>query len=387
MGDPGPVIGAFGLRLPQEIKFGVGAVEAVPERVAGLGKRALIVTGGSPQRVASVLDGITAATTATAAVRITTEPTVEDARRAAAVGAELGADVVVAVGGGSVLDLGKAAAMLLGNGGDPLDYLEGVGRGKPITRPALPLIAIPTTAGTGSEVTANAVLSAPDARVKASLRSPLMLPRLAVVDPALTLACPPAVTTAAGMDALTQCLEPYVSPMATPVTDGWARTGLLSAGRGLRAAYASGDDLAARTEMAMTSLMGGLALANAKLGAVHGFAAALGGMADVPHGTVCAALLAPVCRANLAQAGPDLQQRYTDVACWLTADSTASAGDGLRWIEETTAALDVPRLGEYGLSAADTADVVAKAAAASSMRGNPVVLGPQALAEIYLAAC
>ena len=191
------------------------------------------------------------------------------------------------------------------------------------------MIALPTTAGTGAEVTANAVLASPRDGVKASLRSPLMIPALAIVDPELALGCPRPVTASAGMDALTQCLEPYVSNRANPVTDGWARTGLLAAGRGLRRAYEDGADLAARTDLALCSLMGGLALANAKLGAVHGFASAVGGMSDAPHGAICAALLAPVCRANLAAAAsPDCCSRYSDAAAWLTGDATAHGGGG-----------------------------------------------------------
>lgn len=376
----------FALQLPQRIIFGAGTADSVPEAAAGYGGRILIVTGANPDRLSAVLDALTASASESVVVRVAAEPTLADARNAAEAGRGIAAEVVVAIGGGSVIDLGKAAAMLLGNGGDPLDYLEVIGRAAPITQPSLPFVAVPTTAGTGSEVTANAVLSSPQDRVKASLRSPFMLPRLAVVDPALTVACPPPVTASSGMDALTQCLEPYVSHRANPVTDGWARIGLLSAGRGLRTAYRAGNDLDARTDMALASVMGGLALANAKLGAVHGFAAALGGMADVPHGAICAALLGPVCRANLAVAPQPVAHRYTDIARWVTGDPEATARDGLRWIDETAHLLAIPRLADYGLTSADTAEVVAKAAAASSMQGNPVALGPEALAEIYLAA-
>jgi alcohol dehydrogenase class IV len=386
LGDAGLVSTSFALQFPGRIVFGTGAADGVPAAAAGFGTRMLIVTGANPARVAPVLDGLVEEASATAVIAGAAEPTLADARAAVEAGRSIGAEVVVAIGGGSVIDLGKAAAMLLGNGGDPLDYLEVIGRAAPITRPSLPLVAVPTTAGTGSEVTANAVLSSPDDRVKASLRSPHMLPRLAVVDPDLTLACPPSVTASAGMDALTQCLEPYVSRQANPVTDGWARIGLMGAGRGLRNAYRNGDDLAARTDMAMASVMGGLALANAKLGAVHGFAAALGGMAEVPHGAVCAALLGPVCRANMTRASTTVALRYTDAARWLTGDEDAAASDGLRWIEDTARQLAIPGLAEYGLTAADTAEVVAKAAAASSMQGNPVALDAEALAEIYLAA-
>ncbi len=376
----------FALRLPPRLSFGPGAAAALADEAAALGRRTLVVTGSDPRRVSEHIDALDAAGDALAVVRVTGEPTMDDARRAAETGRSIAADVVVAVGGGSVIDLGKAAAMLLGNGGDPLDYIEVIGRGRPIAAPSVPLIAVPTTAGTGAEVTANAVLSSRDHGVKASLRSSSMIPHLAIVDPVLTVDCPAPVTAASGMDAMTQCLEPFVSNRANPVTDGWCRTGLMSAGRGLRRAYADGSDLQARSAMALASTLGGLALANAKLGAVHGFAAVLGGMTAAPHGAICAAMLAPVCRANLARADPALVGRFEDIAAWLTGDRQATAADGLDWIEETRAQLRIPRLSDFGLSVDDTDEVVMKAARASSMQGNPVHLDAEDLAEVFRAA-
>ena len=264
--------------------------------LAGLGSRVLVCTGANPARHASLLAGLGMPA---AVFAVAGEPTAELARSGVAAAREHGANVVAAIGGGSVIDLGKAVAMLLANGGDPLDYLEVVGAGRQITRHAAPCVAAPTTAGTGAEVTANAVLAVPEHRLKASLRSPLMIPRVALVDPQLTASCPPPVTAASGLDALTQCLEPFVSVRATPLTDGLAREGLRRAAAGLRAAHADGGDLAARMDMAMCALLGGMALANAKLGAVHGLAGVIGGTADVPHGMACAALLAPVIEANV----------------------------------------------------------------------------------------
>jgi alcohol dehydrogenase class IV len=314
------------------------------------------------------------------------EPTIEDARRAAGTARDIDADVVVAVGGGSAIDLAKATAVLVANGGDPLDYIEVVGRGVPIAQAPLPLIAVPTTSGTGAEVTANAVLAVPEHGVKASLRHPRMVPRHAIVDPQLTVACPPAVTAAAGMDALTQCLEPYVSRKANPATDGWARTGVRAAASGLRRAHADGSDLEARTLMSLSSLMGGLALANAKLGAVHGFAGVVGGMTTAPHGAICAALLPHVCRANLAHADEALTGRFDDLARWLTDDPDARAPDGIAWIEKTCAALGIAGLATFGLSDQDSDAVVAGAARASSMAGNPVTLTADELAANFHAA-
>ena len=370
------------------IIVGAGRATELPGVVAGLGSRVLVCTGASPARHDRLLGGLRSPA---AIFPVTGEPTVELARAGIAAAREHGADVVAAIGGGSVIDTGKAVAMLLGNGGDPLDYLEVVGSGRPITQPAAPCVAVPTTAGTGAEVTANAVLASPIHRVKASLRSPLMIPRVALVDPQLTLSCPPPVTAASGLDALTQCLEPFVSVRANPLTDGLAREGLRRAAAGLRAAYADGTDLAARSDMAICSLLGGIALANAKLGAVHGLAGVIGGTADVPHGMACAALLAPVMQANVRALrsqtpGRPALARYAEAARLLTGNPSASIDDGLAWIRETVTLLGVPRLASCGLRPQDADDIAAKAARSSSMQGNPVSLPHADLVAILLQA-
>jgi alcohol dehydrogenase class IV len=370
------------------IVVGCGRAAELPGIVAGLGTRVLVCTGASPSRHDQLLAGLRRPT---AIFLVTGEPTVELARAGTAAAREHGADVVAAIGGGSVIDTAKAIAMLLGNGGDPLDYLEVVGSGRPITRPAAPCVAVPTTAGTGAEVTANAVLGSPGHGIKASLRSPLMIPQVAVIDSELTASCPPRVTAASGLDALTQCLEPFVSVRANPLTDGLAREGLRRAAAGLRAAYADGGDLAARADMAICSLLGGIALANAKLGAVHGLAGVIGGTAHVPHGLACAALLAPVTEANVralrsAQPGHPALDRYAEAARVITGNPSASIADGLAWIRETVTLLGVPRLAAFGISPQDTDDIAAKAARSSSMQGNPVPLNHSALLAILLHA-
>jgi len=377
----------FDFAIAGRIMAGPGRAADLPGVLAGLGSRALVCTGANPGRHAGLLNdlGLPVAVVAVAA-----EPTVELARTAVAAAREHGADVIAAIGGGSVIDTGKAVAMLAANGGDPLDYLEVVGSGQAITRPSVACVAVPTTAGTGAEVTANAVLAVPSHRVKASLRSPLMLPTVALVDPLLTVSCPPPVTAASGLDALTQCLEPFVSVQANPLTDGLAREGLRCAGAGLRAAYADGADLAARADMAMCSLLGGIALANAKLGAVHGLAGVIGGMADVPHGMACAALLAPVIEANVRAlrsggAGPPavgVLDRYTEAARLLSGHPSASIEDGLAWIRETVALLLVPGLAAFGLGPQHAGDIAAKALTSSSMQGNPVPLSHDDLEAI-----
>ena len=220
---------SFEFATAGRIVAGPGRARELPDVLAGLGSRVLVVTGADPARHRGLLAGLGPAA---AVFPVAAEPTVELARAAVAAARQHEADVIAAIGGGSVIDTGKAVAMLLGNGGDPLDYLEVVGSGRDITQPAVPCVAVPTTAGTGAEVTANAVLAVPSHRVKASLRSPLMIPRVALVDPLLTVSCPPSVTAASGLDALTQCLEPFVSPRASPLTDGLAREGLRRAAAG-----------------------------------------------------------------------------------------------------------------------------------------------------------
>ena len=379
---------AFEFTTAGRIMAGAGRAAELPEVLAGLGSRVLVCTGADPVRHSGLLAGLGSPA---AVFPVAGEPTVELARAGTAAAREHGADVVVAIGGGSVIDLGKAVAMLLGNGGDPLDYLEVIGAGQKITRPSVPLLAVPTTAGTGAEVTANAVLASPAHGVKASLRSPLMIPRVALVDPQLTVSCPPPVTAASGLDALTQCLEPFVSVRANPLTDGLAREGLRRAAAGLRAAYADGRDLGARSDMAMCSLLGGMALANAKLGAVHGLAGVIGGTADVPHGVACAALLTPVIEANVKalRSGPPGQpalDRYTEAARLLTGQPAATIEDGLAWIRETVTQLAVPGLAAFGVRPEQADEIAAKAAKSSSMQGNPIALSDSDLRAIVLRA-
>jgi alcohol dehydrogenase class IV len=374
----------FRIATAGEIRFGAGRAAEVPALVAGIGTKALVVTGRSPLRHAGLLDALDAAGVAITVHAGGGEPTVADAVEA--VELARGHDVVLGLGGGSVLDLAKAAAALV-VADDPLDHLEVVGRGLPLPGPGLPVVAVPTTAGSGSEVTANAVLAVPEHATKASVRGPTLLPRAAVVDPTLTLACPPAVSASSGLDALTQCLEPLVSPLGNPVTDAFARTGLAACGRSLVRVVTAGDDLAARTDLALAALLGGLALANAKLGAVHGLAGVLGGRTGAAHGALCAALLpatVEVTARALARGedGGRALARYREAAALLTADPDADLPALVRWLRETTQQLEVPGLAALGLRLEDVPAVVAGAAVASSTRGHPVVLTHDELAEI-----
>ncbi|NIO71678.1 MAG: iron-containing alcohol dehydrogenase [Anaerolineae bacterium] len=381
----------FEFATATRIIFGAGTLREVGPLAAEMGSRALVVTGRTTARAAPLLDALNAQGIETVTFSIAGEPTTEVARLGTQQAREADCDLVVGFGGGSALDAGKAIAALLTNGGDPLDYLEVIGRGQPLSQPSAPYIAIPTTAGTGAEVTRNAVLASPEHRVKVSLRSPLMLPRLALVDPELTHSLPPEVTASTGLDALTQVMEPYVSNRANPLTDALCREGMRRAARSLRRAYEQGDDAVAREDMALASLFGGLALANAKLGAVHGFAGPIGGMFPAPHGAVCARLLPHVMAVNVRalqerSPGSESLRRYDEIARILTGNDKATADDGVAWVQELCQALQVPSLASYGMTPADLAVVIEKASAASSMQGNPIQLTPDEMREILTQA-
>ncbi len=361
---------AFELAAPARIVFGAGSTARLGGLAAELGTRALVVTGRSRARAATATSRLTEAGMAVTVFTVAGEPTIDTARAGVAAGRAAGADVVVGFGGGSALDAAKAIAVLLANPGDPIDYLEVVGRGQPLARGPLPCIAVPTTAGTGSEVTRNAVLASPEHRVKASLRSPLMLPRLAIVDPDLLEHLPAEVIASSGLDALSQLIEPFVSLRANPFTDALAREGIRRSLAALPAAYraaraGAGVAPADREALAVASLFGGLCLANAGLGAVHGFAAPVGGMFDAPHGAVCAALLVPVLETNLAAlrerapGGPALA-RYAELGALLCGRAGGGIEEGIQRVADLVTSLEVPRLGRHGMTEADLEPLVAK---------------------------
>jgi alcohol dehydrogenase class IV len=377
----------FEFATATRILFGEGMAREVAPAAAAMGRRALLVTGVSRERAAPLAALLEAGGVACAPFTVPGEPTVEMIRAGAAYARDESCALVIAMGGGSAIDAGKALAAMLANPGDPLDYLEVIGAGRPLERTSAPFIAIPTTAGTGSEVTRNAVLASPEHRVKASLRSAGMLPRLAVVDPELTLDLPRSITASTGLDALTQCIEPYVSVRANPMTDLVCVEGIRRAAAALPRVWENGRDREARGEMAWASLLGGMALANAGLGAAHGFAAPVGGMFAAPHGAVCAALLPHVMEVNVqalrARApGSEPLRRYEEIARLLTGQSHAAAEDGVRWVAALCRKLEIPPLRAYGVTGSDIPDLVAKAAHASSMKGNPIALTSEELRRI-----
>lgn len=381
----------FEFATAHRVVFGPGTFKQAGAIAKEFGRRALVVTGKSVVRAQALGGQLVAAGVVWEVFPVAGEPTthavIEGVERARATGC----DVVIGLGGGSAIDAAKAIAGLLTNGGELLDYLEVIGRGAPLAKPAAPLLAIPTTAGTGAEVTRNAVLASPEHRVKASLRSPYLLPLVALVDPELTLKLPPDLTASTGMDALTQLIEPYVCLRANPMTDGYCVEVLRRAARSLLRAFEHGDDASAREDMALASLFGGMALANAGLGAVHGFAAPIGGMFPAPHGAVCAALLPGVMAANvraLRERAPNSEalRRYDEIARLLTGRPQATAADGVAWIQELCTALQIAPLRKWGLSEGDVPGVVQKALQASSMKANPVRLTPEELSGLLVAA-
>ena len=378
---------SFEFNAPTRIIFGKGAARQIAPEAKRLGRHALAVTGASPDRAAAIMEDLRKAGVETTLFSFPKEPSVQAVQEGIRAARDQGCDLVLGVGGGSPIDGAKAIAALITNTGDMTQYLEVIGDGRPIEKSPAPVIAVPTTAGAGAEVTRNAVIKVDNHRVKVSMRSPLMVPDIAVVDPLLTVSMPQATTAACGLDALTQVLEPFVSCHASPLTDALCRDGMRLAARSLKRAYDNGDDLAAREDMCIASLFGGLALANAKLGAVHGFAGPLGGMYDAPHGVLCGRLLPPVTTTNIAalkQRSKDAASlaKYDEVARILTGQLNATAEDAARWLSDIGDALALPPLSTFGIRAQDVDDIVEKSKHASSMKGNPIALTDGELKEI-----
>jgi len=376
----------FEFATAARILFGAGAAADLGENVQHFGRRALMVTGRHPQRAEKLLANLAASGISAATFAVTGEPEISTVENGVALAKTEQCDFVIGFGGGSVLDAAKAIAAMLKNDGPLLDYLEIIGRGQALKKRPAPFVALPTTAGTGAEVTRNAVLASPEHQVKVSLRSPLLLAQVAVIDPELTHDLPPALTASTGLDALTQLIEPYVCRRANPMTDGFCVEGIHRAARSLREAVFNGGNKSARENMALASLFGGLALANAGLGAVHGFAGPIGGMFPAPHGAVCAALLPQVMATNLRalrERDPhgEALHRYDRVAVLLTGNPHAVADAGVEWVQALVSALPIAKLGAYGIREEHVADIVAQAAKASSMKANPIALTPEELAQ------
>ncbi|HET6251129.1 MAG TPA: iron-containing alcohol dehydrogenase [Tepidisphaeraceae bacterium] len=373
------------------IIFGRGQFSRIGELAAALGKRALLVFNGSEPIAARLAEMLVAAGIHAQQFRQRGEPKVADVDTALNVARQSQCDMVIGLGGGSAIDCAKAVAGLLANGGEALDYMEVVGKGQKISRAAAPWIAIPTTAGTGAEVTRNAVIGAPERKFKASIRGEQLLARMALVDPELGVSTPANVTASSGMDALCQCIEAYTSSGAQPMTDALALRGIRAAGRSLWRAFLDGTDIDAREQMALAALFSGIALTNAGLGAVHGFAAPLGANFPVPHGVVCAALLPHVIAANIAaaraiSADHPVLLRYADVGRLLAGEpgmtNAAAIEAAGRVCADLSRDLAIPPLRNFGIDEAAVTPMTALAKKASSMRFNPLPLSETALEQV-----
>lgn len=368
----------FSILTPPRILFGRGEVVRAPALVAAFGARGVIVHGTGTARAAPLIAALDAIT-----ITCPTEPTLAMLEAALGTARSHAPAWVLAIGGGAVIDMGKALAAMIPQPTPVHNHLEGVGPAHPLTAPPLPFIAIPTTAGTGAEVTKNAVIGLPDLGRKVSLRDDRMIARLAIIDPALTDHCPKAVTLASGLDAITQCIEPFVSIKATPYTDAITQAAIpMGLSALIRLMHA--EDPAARDAMAFVSLTGGLALANAGLGAVHGFAGVIGGMTGAAHGAICGALLPHVISMNLARVADPARLKAVcgmiGAAFGTTADRApaALAAFGRQHGLQTLSAM--------GLAPADHAQVARIAQTASSMKGNPVALSLDDLCAVLVAA-
>ncbi len=379
----------FEFATATQIIFGCGTLKKVPEILKSRGRKILLVTGSDTRRASAFTELLPARLFTVSHYQVEKEPSTHMISEGVEFARSKGCDAVVGFGGGSVIDGAKAIAALIHNKG-LIDYLEVIGKGNVLENPPVPFIAIPTTAGTGAEVTKNAVIHSPEHQVKVSLRSPFMFPSVAVVDPELTVSMPPHITAATGMDALTHLLETFVSNQSNPFIDMLCREGMQRISRSLRTVFEDGSNLQAREDMAFASMLGGMALANVKLGAVHGFAGPMGGMLCVSHGTVCAALLSAVMKVNwkavLENNLIHSVKRFHEIGQILAGNPEAGAEDGMEWVQNMVNHLSIPKLSGYGLSAENYTLLVEKAKVSSSMKGNPVLLDDEQLMEILLSS-
>lgn len=375
----------FSFITAPEIRFGRGQSAGAAGFAAGLSMRVLLVQGAKAARSDWLARALEEAGASVARLPVGAEPDTGLVADGMALARTHGAGVVIALGGGAVIDAGKAIAAMAPSPTPLMDHLEVVGRGLPLSAPPLPFVALPTTAGTGAEVTKNAVIFVAEARRKVSLRDNRMLPRLAIVDPALTDGCPREVTLASGLDAITQVIEPFVSSRANALTDALCRDAIP---RGLAALtrLMQGEDPAARDEMAWVSLCGGLALANAGLGAVHGLAGPIGGMAPAPHGAVCGALLPHVLAANRQAAQGAAAERLDHVLALIAGALGGTPSDAPARLADWSARMGLPGLGRMGVARADLPAIAEMAATSSSMKANPVALPAPVLEGALLAA-
>jgi alcohol dehydrogenase len=380
-------------RLPR-IEFGSGAVAKLPALAAHYGKRLLLVTGQRAFVESPHGERLFAALKAQGFdwehVRVTGEPSPQfvDAQVASLRGRDI--DAVLGIGGGSALDAAKAIAGLLKPGNSVMDHLEGVGPELPYRGPATPFIAVPTTAGTGSEATKNAVLSVQGADgFKKSFRDDTLVAEWAVVDPDLLASCPPELIAADGMDAFTQLLESFVSTRSNPMTDALARSGIMAVKDSLLSLHRE-QSAATREKMAYASLLSGICLAQTGLGSVHGLASPLGAFFPIPHGVVCGTLAATATAINveaMEAREPDnpALPKYAEIGRRFAMQKGLNGKDARDWLVRTLRQwqeeLQLSRLSAYRIASADFPRIVANSRG-SSMKTNPIVLTDAEIARI-----
>ncbi|MBB4066299.1 iron-containing alcohol dehydrogenase [Gellertiella hungarica] len=369
-----------------EILFGRGKASEAARRILPFGRKVFLVHGRTPARADWMAAELEALGAEISGFAVPGEPDLPLIEMGIAAARASGSDVVVAIGGGSVIDAGKAIAALVRASGPIIDYLEVVGTGRVLEDDPLPFIALPTTAGTGAEVTKNAVIGVPEHRRKVSLRDPRMLARLAIVDPALTDNSPRRVTLESGLDAVTQVIEPYISSRANRLTDALCRDAIQSGLSALRILMLREEE-AARDQIAWTSLCGGLALANSGLGVVHGLAGPLGGLSEAPHGAICGALLPYALAANRdAVTEPEKARRIEEVLGFIGQAFETTSGKALSALANWSRASGLMTLGGMGITAQDRQAAAEAALASSSMKANPVPLDQATLLAILEAA-
>lgn len=382
------------LNTPQII-FGCGRFDELGKIIESFGKRILLVASNSALKHKIVDKEIMIINDQyDYSIEISIlkgEPDTEQIDKCVEIGLKNKSELIIGLGGGSVIDAGKAVAGLISNGGNSKDYMEVIGKGRKITKEALPYIAIPTTAGTGSEVTKNAVILSKEDKLKSSIRSPLLVPKIALIDPELMTTIPKEITASTGLDALTQLIEAYTSNKSQPITDELARIGIKRAAESLILAYENGDDISAREDMAFAALLSGICLANAGLGAIHGFAGPIGGMYGIPHGIICGTLLKPVIEENIRLMLSQVPfhrslTKYSEINHLLGGiqpDGIKDAANQLiEKLNKLSKKLNIPKLSKYNLKEDSFESIILKAKKSSSMKYNPIELSDESLLSI-----
>jgi len=378
------VIKRFEFSTAQKIIFEIGSFKLIHNVLQSHWKNILLLISQSTNLKSTTIQILQENGFEVLSFFVKGEPTDQIINRITLSARKFQCDAILAVGGGSVIDAAKAVSAMVTNQGNLLDYLEVVGKGKPIKNKPKPLIAVPTTAGTGSEVTKNAVIKVIEKNVKVSMRNDFLLPEVALIDPELTFNLPPDITASTGMDAFIQVLEPYVSKGSNSFVDLFCREGIVKASKSILEAYHNGKNKEARVNMSWVSLLGGLSLANAKLGAVHGFAGPIGGMYDAPHGVICASLLPAVVQINVSALSRKEKdhaalKRYKEIFNWVTQIPNSKVSEGVEWFKKLNKVLKIPSLHDIGVKREDFPQIIEKSKKSSSMRGNPIHLSEEEL--------